>query len=181
MQSRIRYCLRVMDPAVALAELLAEAAARRQRGEPARDAHVEAADAAQLLVALGGGDDGGFDRFFAALGAGLRARGATLPPLDQLPASVVPLIAAAGAAFIVDDAGAIDAERTAANLDRTARRAFGSSPRTARAAQLRAQIRTEVAASVAASMRAGGLTPAIDLPGDAADDGDGDGDDPDAQ
>lgn len=156
-----------MDAAKELADLIAEAAARRQRGEPAMD---QTAEATRLVIELGAGDDGAIDRFFTALGDGLRARGTTLPPFDELPPSVVPLIAAAGNAFVVGDDGRIDYQRTADNLDETMRQAFGKSPRQVREEQLRAKIRREVSASVAESMRRAGLTPACDQPDDDDDD-----------
>jgi hypothetical protein len=152
------------SPEDELAELIAEAAARRNRGEPvARGAD----DAVQLVMQLGAnGDDAAFDRFFARLAAALSARGASLPPLEELPPSVVPLLAGFEHAMVVDADGALDVEQTARQADGMLRRALGTSPRQMRESQLRAKIRSEVEAKVAASLRRHGLVPACDAPAD---------------
>jgi hypothetical protein len=156
-----------MDAAKELAEMIADAAACRQQGRPIAD---RSADASRLIVELSGGGDDGFDRFFSSLGDALRARGATLPPLDELPPGVAPLIAAAADAFVVDERGQIDMQRTADNLDATMERVLGHSPRKAREEALVAEIRREVAENVAASLRRHGLTPACDTPHEDDDD-----------
>ncbi len=152
-----------MQIAQQLAEMIADAAARRERGEPAG---ARTDDAARLAIELAAHGEEAFDRFFELLAAKLKASGARLPPLEELPPSVAPLLAMFERSFVRDRDGELDLERTARRLDGGLRRSLGTSPRQVRRAQARAEIRRNVAASVAESLRRHGLTPACDTPED---------------
>jgi hypothetical protein len=143
-----------------LADEIADASLRRQRGEPVA-APVE--NAARLVVELGV-EPGGVEEFFVALAAALRARRTKLPPIEELPACVGPLLVAAGAAFEVGPDGEIDYEATAQQLNEVLERMVGTSPRRIREERLHREIRETISASVADSLRRHGLTPACDMP-----------------
>jgi hypothetical protein len=148
------------DVARELADLLADAAERRHRGEPVNNRTMEAA---RLATELGAGaDPAAFDRFFELLAEQLKSRRVRLPPLDELPPSVVPLVAAFGNTVTLDENGQVDFERSATRAQRVIRNAVGASPRDFRRTQQRATIRRNVSASVAEALRRNGLVPACD-------------------
>lgn len=142
-----------------LAELIVDAAARRQRGETVPNRSDEVA---RLVVELGAQGDEAFGRFLQALVQRLAATGTRLPPIDQLPPSVAPLLQLFEEAFVTDADGELDPERTAAQLDAMVKAATGTSPREVRAAQLEAEIRSDISTSVADTLRKHGLVPAAD-------------------
>jgi hypothetical protein len=150
--------------AEALARLLADAAARPR--QPTPTAPTAESEEARRLIAAMGTDDAAIERFFASLATELQARGAMLPPLEELPPSVLPLLAAADVALAPGVDGTIDFEAAASALDAALGEHLGQSPRQARATAQRDRMRQEIAASVAASMRRHGLTPACDLDDD---------------
>lgn len=148
------------DVAQQLADLLADAAERKQRGEPIQNCTMEAA---RLATELGAdADPGAFDRFFELLGEQLKARGVRLPPLEELPPSVAPLIVAFANTVTLDADGMVDFERSATRAQRVIRKAIGASPRDFRRKQQRETIRRNVSASVAEALRRNGLVPACD-------------------
>jgi hypothetical protein len=119
-----------------LATLLADVAQRKRT--------AEADEIGALVDALD--DETGLEDFFTALSVELARRGAKLPPLEQLPASIAELLAAAGPAFAA----------ATIQLDAPAR--------ARREAALDAEIREHAATSVADSLRRHGLVPAADVP-----------------
>jgi hypothetical protein len=143
-----------------LAALIVDAAAQRTRGE--RVIGNRADDLARLVIELGVEGDVAFGRFFEELAHQLQRRGVRLPPVDELPASIAPLLALFEESFIYDKSGELDAERTATRLDASLKSVLGTSPREARRAQLEAEIRKDVSESVAESLRRHGLVPAAD-------------------
>lgn len=149
------------DAARRLAVMIAESAAERMAGRPGA---VDAAVMHGLVATLAAG---GIDAMFAALGEELRARGATLPPLDHWPPGIAALLESAQDALDLGG-GPLDFEVAADKLDRAVHATTGTSPRQARAQALRERIRREVSTSIARSMRAHGLTPAADLKDDGA-------------
>ena|SRR6185436_19467128 len=143
-----------------LALLIADAVARRKRGEPVI---ADRAELSRLIVELGAADDDrAVDQFFLALSNELKRRGVKLPSLDHLPPEIAPLIGALGDELVQHADGTIDFEAAAARLDEAVAQTLGTSPRQHREAQLRADIRRDVAESVAASMRRHGLRPVAD-------------------
>jgi len=143
-----------------LATLIANAAAAKQRGEPVSSTLD---DAAALATELGSdADPDAFDTFFALLASALAERGARLPPMNELPPTVVPLLVAFEGSITYDAAGTIDLDRTAMRADVAMRKLIGTSPRKQRRDQQRANIKRNVAASVAESLRRHGLVPACD-------------------
>ncbi|WP_437723466.1 hypothetical protein [Sorangium sp. So ce861] len=150
-----------------LSTLLADAAEARRDGRPIE---VDVDAVRRLIVDLG--DDPGAEgaaALCAALAGELRARRATLPPLDAFPPGVAALLQAVDGAFAPGDDGQIDFEVVAEKLNRAVGDAMGKSLRQAREQALRDRIRRDVSASVARSMRAHGLTPAADMNADDAD------------
>ena len=140
-----------MTAAQQLAALIAEAAARG----PGSMGAEQSGEAARLVAMLGSDpDERAIDEFFACLVSELRERGAKLPPLEQLPPMVAPLIAALGDAVEPE----ADHEAIADRLDRTYEELTGASPRKERARRMEAEMRERVATSVAESVRQQGLT-----------------------
>jgi len=151
------------SPARRLAVMLAEAAAARSDERP----FTVDTDAARGLIAeLSAEGVDGTDALFVALSEELRARGATLPPLERLPPSLAALLETADEALQPGADGLIDFEAAASKLDRAVGATLGTSPREARQRAMREQIRRDVAESIARSMRAHGLTPAADMTDD---------------
>lgn len=148
-----------MPPETKLANLIVDAATRRARGEHALTLDNEVA---HLVIALGAEGDAAFGRFFDALASELKRRHARLPPIDDLPPSVAPLLSLFEHSFAYDARGELDIERTAGRMDASLVAAFGTSPRKIREAELEAEIRKDVSASVAESLRQHGLVPACD-------------------
>jgi hypothetical protein len=157
-----------MTPEARLVQLVVDGALRRKRGETPPDYSQEAA---RLIVEVGAHDTG-FEKFFTHLAAELKANDLAMPSFDELPPAIAPFAAMFGSAIVIDTDGYIDMEATAAELDASAERTFGASPRKVREAALEAQIRREVRESIAESMRRHGLTPLADVKPHAAEDGD---------
>jgi hypothetical protein len=151
------------DAARRLAVMLADAAAARQRGRPSA---IDADAARELIAELSADGVDGIDALLVALSEELRARGATLPPPEQLPPGLASLLEAADEALSPGADGQIDLEQAARKLDRAVGATLGTSPREARERAMRERIRREVGESIARSMRAHGLTPAADMKDD---------------
>lgn len=149
-----------MTAAHQLATLIAEAAARRARGQRGRLPNDKVA---MLVAELGADpDDKAIERFFELLANELRARGTTLPPIEQLPPSVAPLLAAMSTAFEAGPDGEPDLDAAVDRMERTMARTLGTSPRAVEQDRLRDEIRRNVARSVADSVRRHGLVPSSD-------------------
>ncbi len=147
-------------PEQTLARLIADAATDRARGRTPR---LPSESIARLVVEISAGGEESFGRFFGELGRMLRDGGVQLPPLDELPESVAPLLAVMDA-FVYDEAGEIDVVQTADQMDARLHAVLGTSPRAMREAELRAEIREEISSSVAETMRKHGLVPLRDTP-----------------
>jgi hypothetical protein len=149
-----------MTAAQKLAALIAEAAARRGRGQRGRLPNDQVA---ALVAELGADpDEKAIERFFELLARELRSRGATLPPVEQLPPSVAPLLAAASAAFDAGPGGEPDLDAAVDRMDDAMARTLGTSPRQVERDRLRDEIRRDIAKSVADSVRRHGLVPNTD-------------------
>jgi hypothetical protein len=154
-----------LDPAAELARTIAEAAARPGTPPDGDGERIRA-----LVAALAGDPDGDrIEAFFDRLARELRARGATLPPCTELPASLAPLLAAAEVALAPEASGELDADAVAARLDRAVARELRVPDREQRRAQRSAAIRGTIADRVAASLRRRGLTPAAEATDPAED------------
>jgi hypothetical protein len=92
-----------------------------------------------------------------------------MPPLDELPPSVAPLVAAADGAFALGADAHPDLEASLERMEGALQRTLGTSPHQQKRDRLRDRIRREVSASVAESLRKDGFTPARDMPEDAGD------------
>lgn len=146
-----------MTAAEQLATLIADAAARRAKGQRGKLANDQVA---RLVAELGASeDDTAVEGFFELLARELRTRGATLPPIEQLPPSVAPLLAAMSTAF---EGGEPDLDAAVDRMERTMQRTTGFSPRQVENDRLRDEIRRDVAKSVADSVRRHGLVPSTD-------------------
>jgi hypothetical protein len=159
-----RYvCL--MTAAQRLARRIAEHAVELANGRRTR---LPERELTPLLEQLGR-DERGVEGFFEALAHELRARGVPMPPLDELPDSVAPLVAAADGAFDLGPDGQPDLEASLERMESALHHSLGTSPRQQLRDQLRDRIRREVSASVASSLRKDGITPARDMPDDPDD------------
>ena len=157
--------------ATELARLLAVAARRRQLPDPNQPQLPQGADADRMreLIASVSADPEAVAGFFPRLGRELEARGLRLPEIDaaHLPPELLPLLATLDAALAPSadsEAGEIDHEAAARQLDARLHELLGASPREARERLHETRIRERTGARVAAGMRRNGLVPLRDTP-----------------
>jgi hypothetical protein len=168
--SKAPAALTPRQAATELARLLATAAGQRQSEDPIPPL-PQGADAGRLRELIAGlsADSEAVAGFFPRLGRELEARGLRLPEIDaaHLPPELLPLLATLDATLAPSadsEAGEIDHEAAARQLDAQLHALLGASPREARERLHETRIRERTGARVAAAMRRNGLVPLRDTP-----------------